>query len=204
MENVNINKNKNHSRVSVSGISSLLKMKADETPDTNPRGWHQAFTLIELLVVVLIIGILSAIALPQYRKAVERSRAAEGELMLRTLRDAQARCFLANGEVGKCMQGEPGDNLFANMDISLGELVDDPYEMGCEKCALQSNYFVYTVDGEFIDAMRIENGEAIYALETTAYPDTWCTNRIVCVWDDTYCKDIGYTQKDSHSRWLKP
>ncbi|MBR3631797.1 MAG: prepilin-type N-terminal cleavage/methylation domain-containing protein [Elusimicrobiaceae bacterium] len=58
---------------------------------------QKAFTLIELLVVVLIIGILSAIALPQYEKAVEKSKAAEAVTVLRAVSEAEEVYWLANG-----------------------------------------------------------------------------------------------------------
>ena len=52
---------------------------------------NQGFTLIELLVVVLIVGILSAVALPQYQTAVERSRATEALTQMNAVRTSLER-----------------------------------------------------------------------------------------------------------------
>ena len=87
------------------------------------------FTLIELLVVVLIIGILSAIALPQYHKAVAKSRISEGIIQARALLEAQNRY--------KMQTGEPWSNDLSALDIQLSDKW---------KCSTLSDYCYFNVN----------------------------------------------------------
>ena len=84
------------------------------------------FTLIELLVVVLIIGILSSIALPQYTKAVEKARATEAMAWLSDYVTAQNIHHMAQGSFSSDTNGAdldiglPNDSILKNFTRTLG------------------------------------------------------------------------------------
>ena len=63
------------------------------------------FTLIELLVVVLIIGILAAMAMPQYFKAVERSRMTEAVTLMDSIVKAQRRKLMQTNRYAATFEG---------------------------------------------------------------------------------------------------
>ena len=155
----------------------------------NNQSTRRGFTLIELLVVVLIIGILAAVAVPQYQKAVEKSRIAEARVMLNAIYQAYQVRVLRDGLPPNEAQG--WEDLFSKMDIELpGEIQtcfnDDP------EC-VDSKYWRYHNEGSL--AIFAERLDGKFDNDAGQYPYTLvldlATGEIACGNEQgTTCTDL--------------
>ena len=158
---------------------------------------NKGFTLIELLVVVLIIGILAAVALPQYQKAVEIARLAEAITIMNSLQKSIDIYILEHN----FSEGElffPPREPSIDLDIDLPSTLEhDEDNEGTYKSKYFS-YYLYCVDGSctiYATRTNFQTGDDIYQIGFTYGHSSRKWNKECEPYDDigtAICKSLNY------------
>ena len=157
-----VNKNKSHSRFCRAQHSEIfnaccytpkehtLLNKCVEDPRTLRacnRGMTancMGFILIEVLVVVLIIAVLAAVALPQYQKAVQKSRFASLKPLAKSVKDAQELYYQRYGQYASQAQlGDLDIGIPSNAGIELSDREGHDFVRASHTGLGHNNYVAY-------------------------------------------------------------
>ena len=159
----------------------------------------KGFTLIELLVVVLIIGILSAVALPQYKKAVLRAKLPEGVIVMRNAAQALTLCQLQTGEV--CHPDEIGYQWPGTASDSCAAGSYGNCYITKTWIYIPSDYSAYLNDNYSSDSIDefgfFDSPVTLMLRENGNQTEVWCCG------DKVLCRAQSFTEATANSACLK-